>query len=243
MIAKTFTLLFVVAVANAQTNTANQQPEFDWDTLRTLMTEACDGGNLNPNGALTNISQFQIPQSDLPTLASLSSVPYANWLAQNSTPLLNEWDTPTLKSWIQNYIVYHNAAAANFPANQQAVKNAGYGNQEFPGVTNTTDDLGAGGDKNRAIEAPIANTFGLGNNQPAAVNLSAPTPIDQNLTFSNIWDPSFDNLPFQGALQQLERKADNVLFETFSFFTLLFGSSGIISNGGLNSLTSAQQSA
>jgi len=86
------------------------------------------------------------------------------------------------------------------------------------------------------IEAPIANTFGIGNNNPPAVDLSQPTPFDQNLTFSNIWNDTYDQLPFTGAINQLQQKANNVLFETLSFFTLFFGTTGLLTQAGADQI-------
>jgi hypothetical protein len=93
-----------------------------------------------------------------------------------------------------------------------------------------------------SIVAPIANTFGLGNNAPPPVNMQQPTPIDSNLTFSNIWPSSYDNLPFAGAVQSLQANAPSPYYESLAFFLLTFGQFGAFTSAGINGIQSAQNS-
>lgn len=83
-----------------------------------------------------------------------------------------------------------------YPTNFVLANKQAAGRDVFLGVPDMTDSLAAGGDTNMDIEAPIANTFQLGDNSAALPNLSEATPADQNLTMSQIWEPVFDSYPY-----------------------------------------------
>lgn len=74
-------------------------------------------GGLNAtalNATAANLTASALPDSYLTALLGLNEIPWQQWEALNTTANITQWDTPTLKTWLQNYILYHNTIAPQF---------------------------------------------------------------------------------------------------------------------------------
>lgn len=154
--------------------------------------------------------------------------------AFNGTRNFTEWTTDELNLWINYYISYHNAVITFVGGEGNSTSEEGQmANNSTSGESHNNVDTILEGADTQTRDA--FSQFHM-----AIMEIMPITAFEEMLDNATIWNSTFEGAEITTVLNDLQTK--HVLYETYAFFELFFGTDGLFTRQGETTPEQPQES-